>query len=167
MARNAYGRSYTPGLAYAWRAFFLEQIADRQVLVIDRDTQFWITQKISATPVAQAELRKEGIAFHLRNRSFSDIFVFQAVSFNEETGVEAVDPADVLSPSFELEPVAQVRLSVGHVARISRVTAVREDGEIVAAPAWPAPTRSDVNMDAGQAEAVKQAYIDNWIKQLP
>lgn len=167
MARNAYGRSYTPGLAYAWRAHFLEQIADRQVLVIDRDTQFWITQKISATPVAQAELRREGIAFHLRNRSFSDIFVFQTVSFSEETGVETIDPADVLSPAFELEPVAQVRLSVGQVARISRLTAIREDGEVVAAPAWPTPTRSDVKMDAGQAEAVKQAYIDNWIKQLP
>lgn len=167
MSRNAYGRSYTPGLAYAWRAQFLESMEDRQVLVIDRDSQFWITQKIAATPIAQAELRKEGIAFHLRNRSFSDILVFQSVAFDEKTGVETVDPADVLSASFELEPVAQVRVSIGHLARISRVTAIREGSEVIASPSWPAQTRPDVSLSAGEAERIKQAYIDNWIKQLP
>jgi len=167
MAKNAYGRAYTPGLAYAWRAQFLEQVADRQVLVIDRDSQFWITQKIAATPVAQAELRKDGIAFHLRNRSFSEIYVFQSIKFDEATGTEEIEPEDCLSPAFELSPVAQLRLAIGHVARISRVTAIREGDKVVAQPAWPAATRPVINLPADQSEAARQAYLDNWIKQLP
>lgn len=167
MAKNSYGRIYTPGLAYAWRAQFLEQVADRQVLVIDRDTQFWITQKISATPVAQAELRKDGIAFHLRNRSFSEIYVFQAIKFDEATGIEEVEPEDVLSPAFELAPVAQLRLAIGHLARISRVTAIRLGDKVVTQPAWPTATRPVINLTADQSEAARQAYLDNWLKQLP
>lgn len=167
MAKNGYGRTYTPGLAYAWRAEFLKQISDRQVLVIDRDTQFWITQKISATPVALAELRKDGIAFHLRNRSFAEIYVFQSVKFDEETGVEEVYPEDRLSPDFELAPVAQLRLTVGHVARISRVTSIRNGDKVVAKPSWPAETVPDISMSPEKSEAARQAYLDNWIKQLP
>ncbi|MCS6245266.1 MAG: hypothetical protein H2172_15645 [Opitutus sp.] len=167
MAKNAYGHTYTPGLAYAWREQFLHQIAERQVLVIDRDTQFWITQKIAATPVAQAEVRKEGIAFHLRNRSFADIFVFQCFKYDEATGIEAVYPEDSLSPAFELTPVAQLRLTIGHMARISRVTAIREGDKVVAQPTWPTPTRPAVNLPAEQTEAARRAYMDNWIKQLP
>jgi hypothetical protein len=167
MAKNAYGRTYTPGLAYAWREQFLKQITDRQVLVIDRDTQFWITQGIDATPVAQAELRKEGIAFHLRNRSFADIYVFQSYKFDEATGVEEVYPEDKLSPSFELTPVAQLRLATGHVARISRVTAIHDGDSIVAKPSWPDGVRPPVDMTPEQSEAQRGAYLNNWIKQLP
>ena len=167
MAKNAYGRIYTPGLAFAWREQFLNQIADRQVLVIDRDIQFWITQKISATPVAQAELNKEGIAFHLRNRSFAEIYVFQSFLFDEATGIETVYDEDRLSPAFELAPVAQRRLAIGHVARISRVIAIREGDNVVAQPAWPAATRPVVNLPADQSEAARQAYLNNWLKQLP
>jgi len=167
MAKNAYGRTYTPGLAYAWREQFLKQIVDRQVLVIDRDTQFWITQRIAATPVAQAELRKEGIAFHLRNSSFSDIYVFQSFKFDETTGAEAVYPEDQLSAAFEVTPVAQLRVATGHVARISRVTAIREGDTVVAKPAWPESVRPVVDMTAEQGDAARGAYLDNWIKQLP
>jgi len=167
MAKNAYGRTYTPGLAFAWREQFLGQIADRQVLVIDRDIQFWITQKICATPVAQAEFSKEGIAFHLRNRSFAEIYVFQSFLFDESTGIESVYDEDRLSPDFELAPVAQRRLAIGHVARISRVIAIREGEKVVAQPAWPADTRPVVNLPADQSEAARQAYMDNWLKQLP
>jgi hypothetical protein len=167
MAKNAYGRTYTPGLAYGWRAQFLDQIADRQVLVIDRDTQFWITHKISATPIAQAELRKDGIAFHLRNRSFAEIYVFQCFKFDEATGVEAVYPEDRLSPAFELAPVAQLRLTVGHVARISRVTTIREGDKVVAQPSWPSATLPVIEQPADQTEAARQAYLSNWLKQLP
>jgi hypothetical protein len=167
MAKNAYGRTYTPGLAYAWREQFLSRIADRQVLVIDRDSQFWITQKVTATPVAMAQMRKEGIAYHLRNRSFSEIFVFQSFKFDEETGVEAVYPEDKLSDDFELEPVAQLKLAVSHVARISRVKAIREGGKVVAENGWPKEVRPAIEMTPGQSEAARQAYLNNWLKQLP
>jgi hypothetical protein len=167
MAKNAYGRMYTPGLAFAWREQFLRQIADRQVLVIDRDTQFWITQKIASTPVAQAEVRKEGIAFHLRNRSFAEIYVFQSFLFNETTGTETVYNEDRLSPAFELAPVAQRRLAIGHVARISRVVAIHEGDKVIAQPAWPTPTRPDISMPADKTAAARIQYLDNWIKQLP
>lgn len=167
MAKNAYGRTYTPGLAYAWREQFLTQIQDRQVLVIDRDSQFWITQQISATPIAMAEARKEGIAFHLRNRSFSDIFVFQSCQYDEQTGIEQVYPEDRLSPAFELEPVAQLKLAIGHVARISRVKSIHEGDKVIAAPGWPADTRAKISLTPEQSEAARQAYLDNWLKQLP
>ncbi len=164
MARNAYGRGYTPGVAYAWRAEFLERLPGRNILVIDRDCQFWITRGISATPIAQAQARREGIAFHFRNRSFTDIYVFQALKVEPETGVIRVATEDELGSGYVLETVAEHRLAISNLARISRVTAVNP--QAVAAPSASADVPA-VPTDPKQAEAARKAFLENWIKNLP
>ena len=93
--------------------------------------------------------------------------MFQCFKFDEATGNETVYNEDRLSPAFELAPVAQRRLAIGHVARISRVVAIHEDGNVIAQPAWPSPTRPEMSMPADKTAAARMEYLDNWIKQLP
>lgn len=162
MARNAYGREYSPGQAYAWRENFLSRQPSRNLLVIDRDSLFWITRGISATPVAQAQLRREGIAFHFRNHSFNAILVFQMIKVDPETGQAKIEPEDELGPGYELETVAEHRVALFNLARISRVTRV-DDTVQEALPL----TGGDVPKDQAEATRVRDEFLRNWMRNLP
>jgi len=165
MARQAYTTNYGPGMEMRARAEFLESLPDRNVLFIDRDSFFWILHKIPATPVEQAVLRREGIAFHLRTHGFQNIFVYQRVLVDLETGTPEVVPEDKV-PGYELEVVYERRVRPLQFARISRVIAINDQGERVTPPdgfITPAPLQPTQEMlDRGREE-----YLENWLKQLP
>ncbi|MCM2276425.1 MAG: hypothetical protein NDI75_16730, partial [Candidatus Didemnitutus sp.] len=166
LAKQAYNWEHAPTLEMAWRADFLERHPARDFLFIDRDSIFWITQRLPATPVEQAKLRKEGLAFHLRNRSFSAIYVFQRYNSDDRTGELRVEPADDIGPDFELETVEQKRIATLVFARISRVTAIREGDKVVARAAEPLPA-ADRARTPEELQKAKALYLENWIKQLP
>lgn len=166
MTRNAYGHDYSPGVAYAWRREFLARQPERDFLVIDRDAFFWITEGLSATPVAQAQARRDGIAYHVRNHSFSATYVYQSFNIQPETGELVLDPADDLGADFELEPVAQQKTSVLQMGRFSRVVAIR-DGEKEIARASAPLVPDDSSLKPAEVDAAKRAYLERWVKELP
>ncbi|MCF7687613.1 MAG: glycosyltransferase family 39 protein [Cephaloticoccus sp.] len=166
MAKRAYEMEYTPGVEMAWRAEFLNRFPERTYLFIDQDSVFWVTQHIAATPIKQAQLRKDGLAYHLRNHSFSAMYAFQRYQVDEETGGLTIDPTDDLGSGFTLEPVWQKRVSTLRMARISRITAIEAEGQISKATEYvepgPEPLRSTEEL-----QKAKSLYLENWIKQLP
>lgn len=166
LARQAYAWEYMPGIEMAWRTDFLRAHPQKDYLFIDRDSIFWITQRVSATAVTQAAARKEGLAYHLRNHSFSAMYVFQRFTVDQNTGALTLDPADDIGADFELEPVIEKRIATLHLARISRITAIRAHGEVVAraGPAEPVPGPA---LSAGELEKAKSDYLAKWMKQLP
>lgn len=166
MARQAYAWDYTPGVEMAWREEFLKKFPQRDYLFIDQDSTFWITQRMPATPIKQAGERKDGLAYHLRNHSFSAIYVFQRFKVDPDTGALTLDPADDVGPDFELEPVMQKRIATLHLARISRVTAIRDRGTVVAR-AGLAPIVNGPAMTPAEIDRAKAQYLEKWIKQLP
>lgn len=166
LAKQAYNWEHAPTLEMAWRAEFLARHPERDFLFIDRDSVFWITQRIPATPVEQAKLRKEGLAYHLRNRSFSQMYVFQRYNSDDQTGALKVDAADDIGPEFELETVEQKRIATLVFARISRITAIREGGKTVARASEPLPTAAPARTPE-ELNKAKAVYLENWIKQLP
>lgn len=166
MAQRAYEWDYTPGIEMAWREEFLRQFPQRDYLFIDQDSTFWITQRMPATPIKQARERKEGLAYHLRNHSFSAMYVFQRFTVNPGTGALTLDAADDIGPDFELEPVVEKRIATLHLARISRITAIRDQGAVVAR-AGLVPIASGPPLTGEELEKAKAQYLEKWIKQLP
>lgn len=166
MARQAYAASYTPGVETAMRRAFLATREDTNFLAIDNDSVFWITHHVPATPAKQANARKEGLVYHLRNHSFSDMFVFQSVFVDAETGERSVDPEDDLGPDFELETVWERRVQVLLFARISRVKAIRE-GDTVLAAAAPFVTSDGPKKSADELAEQRARYLETWLKKLP
>lgn len=166
MARQAYAWEYTPGIEMAWRQSFLREHPQKDYLFIDRDSIFWIVNRVPATATAQAVARKDGLAYHLRNRSFTAMYVFQRFNVDQETGALTVDPADDIGADFELAPVVQRRVATLHLARISRITAIRENGAVVAKEGN-APLISAPPLTAEDLEKAKAQYLEKWIKELP
>lgn len=166
MARQAYAWDYTPGIEMAWREDFLKKFPARDYLFIDQDSTFWITQRMPATPILQARERKDGLAYHLRNHSFSAMYVFQRFTVNPDTGALTLDAADDIGPDFELEPVVQKRIATLHLARISRVVAIRDQGAVVARAGFVTPSTAPA-LSKEELEKANAGYLEKWIKQLP
>lgn len=166
LTRQAYAWEYMPGIEMAWRQDFLRQHPQKDYLFIDRDSVFWITQRVPATAIAQAADRRDGLAYHLRNHSFSAMYVFQRFTVDQDTGALTLDPADDIGPGFELETVLEKRIATLHLARISRITAIREGGEVTARAGLAQPLGGPA-LGKEEFERAKAAYLERWMKQLP
>lgn len=166
MSRRAYAATYSPAVEMEWRGEFLQRYPERDYLFLDNDSAFWVAHRVAATPITQAQLRKTGLAFHLRNHSFSAVYVFQRYHIDPETGRGQLDPADDLGGDFELEPVWERRIQTLEFARISRVVAIGDGDEKAVQTPWVTPSEGAPKNEEELAK-VKKDYVENWVKQLP
>lgn len=168
MSRGAYAANYSPALEMAWRTEFIRRFPEKDYLFIDNDSVFWIANRIPATANTLAHDRLDGLIYHLKNGSFSAMYVMQHFRIDPETGARKMEPTDEIGPEFELEPVWERRVQTLFIGRISRIKAIHKDGKVAAkagliiTPPAPAAARSNDEWDAA-----KKAYVDNWLKQLP
>ena len=109
--------------------------------------------------------RRDAIAFHLRNRTFSGVYVFQRYNIDPKTGVMTLREGDDLGPGFVLEPVREERMQTLTLTRISRITEVKLGAVSLSGSA---PGRPPVvPKDRAEIEKLRKAYLENFIKQLP
>lgn len=164
MAAHAYSQEYLPGRETAWRRTFIAEQPRRDYLMIDNDSILWIAHQVSSTPVFQAQRRRESLVFHMRNRTFSDIYVFQRYNIDAESGQMTLRKGDDLGPDYVLETVREERLQTLTLTRISRVKAIKSGTtEVDSTP----PTDHVVPTDRAEAERKRRVYLENFLKQLP
>ena len=165
MAAHAYSQEYLAGRETAWRRAFMAEQKRGDYLMIDNDSTLWITHRVSSTPTTVAKTRRTDLAFFLKNRTFSDIYVFQRLKLDpEELGNKIMREGDELGPEFVLETVIEERMHPEHISRISRVKEIKEgDGSTAAAPAKaPAPIT-----DRAEIEKGRQLFLENFMRKLP
>jgi hypothetical protein len=164
MSAHAYDQEYTPGREVAWRRKFMAERPLRDYLMIDNDSILWVAHRVSATPVVQAVQRKEAIAFNFRNRTFSDIFVFQRLNIEPSTGVATFRKDDDLGPDYVLETVKETRLHPLTVSRISRVREIRNGAQTLTAPE---KSMAKVSRTPEIAKEAHRQYMEKYLRQLP
>lgn len=164
MASHAYSQEYLPAREIAWRRQFMEEQARRDYLVIDNDTALWVAHQISATPVEKARANIEALQFHMRNRTYSGLYVFQRLEVDPETGRTTLRMGDDLGPQFVLETVREERLQTLRIARLSRVVVLRR-GELETKAG--VLSENTVPKDPKEQERLRKAYLENFLKQLP
>ena len=164
MAAHAYNQEYLPGRETAWRREFISKQPRSDYLMIDNDSTLWVTHRVSATPTVVAVKRRADIAFHLRNRTFSSVFVFQRFNIDADTGEKKLRDGDDLGPAFSLEPVVEERLQMLTLSRISRVVAIRE-GEETISSRLPVSPRSEKTR--AEIEEARRLFLESYMKQLP
>jgi hypothetical protein len=169
MVRRAYAVSYSPAAEMEWREDFLRRFPEKDYLFIDNDSVFWIAHRIPATPNVQAKAREEGLIYHLRNDSFSGMYVMQHFRIDPTTGARTMVADDDVGPDFELEPVWEKRIQTLFIGRISRVVAIHQGGAVAAraAPIVQPPKAGPLPGSTDAWDAARQAYVDKWLKQLP
>lgn len=165
MATHAYSQQYLPSREIAWKGRFLEEQARKDFLAIDLESAFWVTQQVPVTTVARARANPALLQFHLRNRSYSAMYVFQQLQVDPAGGKAALDPEEDLGPAYELETVAEERLRALTISRVSRIVGIRSDKGEQRAETPLAEVPPPKNVKA--AEAAREAYMKNFIRQLP
>jgi hypothetical protein len=165
MAAHAYSQEYLPARETAWRREFIKDQPRHDYLMIDNDSVLWIAHKVTATPVLQAKgPRRQDLIFLMRNRAFSDVFVFQRLSIDPDTGAKTMREGDDLGPDFVLETVREERLQNLMLSRISRVKAIKEAGQSVTEPDLAVHA---VPKDRAEIEKRRRAYLEHYVKMLP
>jgi hypothetical protein len=162
MARHDYSFDYYIGREAEWRREFIKAHPERDFLMIDNSSIFWITHLISATPMIQATQQKQNVVFHYRNHTFSSIYAFQSFDVDENTGRLTVKPDDDLGPDYELEPVWERRFTPLRVSRISRVVSIK-DGPTTARNKPPVIDK----LSPAEREKIRQEYFSKFIQKLP
>lgn len=164
MAAHAYSQEYLPGREIEWCRQFIAQQPRKDYLVIDSNSVLWITHQISATSPLQALRRRDAIVFHLRNHTFSEIYVVQRFNVDPDTGRMTLRAGDDLGAGFVLETVREERLQALTLDRISRLKEIRAgDTSLTQAE----PTEAVVPKSREQIEKLRQQYLENFVKQLP
>ncbi len=164
MAAHAYSQEYLPAREIAWRRAFMATQPRPDYLMIDNDSTLWVTHRVSATPTEIAVKRQEDIAFHMRNRTFSDVFVFQRFNIDPDTATLSVRKGDGLGPEFVLETVIEERLQFLTLSRISRVKEIRIGGAAVSVPP---PIAAASMKSRTEIEQGRKAFMESFIKKLP
>lgn len=165
MAAHAYSQEYLPGRETAWRRAFVADQTRHDYLMIDNDSILWIAHMVSSTPVYQAKgPRRPDLVFHMRNRTFSDVYVFQRYNIDPDTGKMTLREGDDLGPDFILEPVREERLQTLTLTRISRVKEIRDASGPLTTPD---PATHVVPKSRAEIERLRRAYLENFIKMLP
>ena len=164
MAAHAYSQEYLPGRETAWRREFMASHPRHDYLMIDNDATLWVTHLVSSTPTVVATKRINDIAFHMRNRTFSDVFVFQRINIDPSTGRQTLREGDDLGPAFVLEPVVEQRLQLLTVSRISRVKEIKSGAETLSQPPG---TKPPPFKDRAAIEKARREFLETYMKKLP
>lgn len=90
------------------------------LLITQKATMPYLLRHISAINTASARFRTTQIAWHLKQGTFREVLVAQVVRPTTPEGDAGIDPDDVLSDEFHLEPIAQKRFG-GRWIRLSRL----------------------------------------------
>lgn len=165
MAAHAYSQEYLPARETAWRREFIKDQPRHDYLMIDNDSPLWIAHKVTSTPVFQAKgPRRPDLIFLMKNRAFSDVFVFQRFNIDPDTSKLTARDGDDLGPDFVLETVREERLQNLTLSRISRVKAIKEGQKSVTEPDTAV---HEVPKDRGEIEKRRRAYLEQYVKMLP
>ncbi len=164
MAAHAYSQEYLPGKETAWRREFIAEQPRHDYLVIDNDSILWIAHQVSSTPMLQALKHRDALVFHMRNRTFSSIYVFQRFNIDPDTGRMTLREGDDLGPDFVLETVREERLQTLTLSRLSRLKEIRHGSAVLTAPD---PVKHVVPKDRAEIEKLRREYLENFVKMLP
>jgi hypothetical protein len=163
MAAHAYNQEYLAGLETAWRCKFIDDHPQKDYLMVDNDSILWVSHQISSTPVEAATGRRAALVFFRRNHVFSDMYVFQRFTIDATTGKKTIRDGDDLGPAFVLEPVREESLQLLTLSRISRIVDITDGDKVLTKPE---PDRT-VTKNKDEMEKERQAYFENYLKQLP
>ncbi len=94
-----------------------------RLFVSNKSTLPFVLWRIPTLINGVARQRGEQIAYHLKERTFDEVIVAQALRPTSEQGDLGVDPEDLMPEGFHLQPIAQKRFG-GRIARLSRVVSI-------------------------------------------
>jgi hypothetical protein len=134
MARREYTNMNLVMQEVEWEHEQLQARSGRVLFITNKSTIPFVLWRVPTIINGVGRQRAEQIQYHLREGTFDEVIIAQALRPTTPDGNMGVDPEDVMPPSYRLETVAEKRFG-GRWARLSRLVAI--DPPAIAAAATP------------------------------
>jgi hypothetical protein len=105
------------------RAWVAARPAGDRLVLTNKSSLPWLLEHIPSLLFHHARERRDQIAFHLREGTFTEVLVTQRLRPTSPGGGFALDPEDRLPEEFQLEPLVEKRFGAT-LDRISRLRAI-------------------------------------------
>ena len=122
---HRYAQAFTPATEMRIIREFFREHPKKNYAFISKSGLPAITHGISGSAIFRANRYKESFELLLRHRNFSDLFVFQLIDVDPDSGERVVVDEYKLDEAFEVETVVEERLVPLQLARIVRILKVR------------------------------------------
>ena len=125
MARRSYTNMNLVMQEVEWEHEKLQERRGPLLFITNKSTIPFVLWRVPTIINGVGRQRGEQIKYHLREGTFREVIVAQALRPTSAQGEMGVDPEDLMPPEFRLETVAEKRFG-GRWARLSRLVAVEE-----------------------------------------
>ena len=112
------------------------------LFVSNKSTIPFVLWRIPTINTSVARQRSAQIGYHLREGTFKEVIVAQALRPTSAKGEMGVDPDDLMPASYRLEPIVEKRFG-GRYSRLSRMVAIDETVETGPAAGSVPPGKAD------------------------
>ena len=125
-----------------WEHDELLKRAGSVLFVSNKSTIPFVLWRIPTINTSVARHRSAQIGYHLREGTFKEVIVAQALRPTSAKGEMGVDPDDLMPASYRLEPIVEKRFG-GRYSRLSRLVGIDETGETVPAAGFVVPAKAE------------------------
>jgi hypothetical protein len=123
MARRLYTDQNLVMQEVEWEHDLLAQRPGRLLFITNKSTLPYVLWHVPTVINGVGRQRAEQIKYHLREGTFTEVIIAQALRPTSVKGDMGVDPEDVMPDNFRLEPIAEKRFGA-RWARLSRLVAI-------------------------------------------
>jgi hypothetical protein len=123
MARRLYTAQNLVMQEVEWEHDLLLERPGRLLFITNKSTLPYVLWRVPTIINGVGRQRAEQIKYHLKEGTFTEVIVAQALRPTSAQGEMGVDPEDLMPESYHLEPIAEKRFG-GRWARLSRLVAI-------------------------------------------
>ncbi len=123
-AKDMFTQEYIPGQITKWQREFMERHKDEYNLVIDRPG-LWVTHQVPAISIVEAGQQKGLLKFHLKYKTFDNLYAFEFYTKDIRQGVIRGDADTFLDDDYVTELVEEKTFNGVVLMRVLRVTDIK------------------------------------------
>lgn len=165
-ARAQGTRSFIGFPEVEWERRFVREHRQESVFYLMRSPLPAIVERAPAVALAIAAERAEEMAYHLREGTYGEVYVFQRMKLDVTTRTWSPDEQSQLGPEFILETIEQRRMKPRYALRLSRLEAVDLSRQAPRPPDWK-PKFPPFSIEADTDESPGAAYVREYLGKLP
>ncbi len=133
MARRLYTSQNLVMQEVEWEHDLLLERPGRLLFITNKSTLPYVLWHVPTIINGVGRQRAEQIKYHLKEGTFTEVIVAQAMRPTSARGDMGVDPEDLMPESYRLEPIAEKRFGA-RWARLSRLIAIEDTPPPTASP---------------------------------
>jgi hypothetical protein len=150
-----------------WQMEFIKQHRDQNCLFVLPSSLPAIVEREPSVPIEIIRERAEGLAFHMKEGTYLNVYVFQRFEFHPAIGESVVHKNSALPPEFVLETIEERMTQPLYKFRLSRVVDIDLSKQAPRPPDWQPKFPRAEQDGIGITDDPTDLYLKEFVDNLP